>query len=96
MVGNASRNSTNVASGLAWMSARSRSSWPARTRDRNFVGFRGARDPVSRCRWANRCTQARLTPKVAATSSASPLAFQAFSTRFRKSIEYGAASAKRE
>src|SRR5262249_2060826 len=40
---------------------------------------------------AKRWTHARLTPNVAATSSASPLVSQAFSTRSRKSIEYGAA-----
>jgi hypothetical protein len=55
------------------------------------LGFRGASDPVSRSCWARRCTQARLTPNVAATSSASPVPCHAWNTRSRKSIEYGAA-----
>ncbi len=77
VVGRASRSSANVASGRARMRARSRSSLPAKTRDRNFVGFRGAIDPVSRRRCAKRWTDARLTAKVAATASASPLVSQA-------------------
>jgi len=98
VVGNASRSSANVASGFAFTSACRRASWPAKRRDRNFVCVRGAIEPVSRCRCANQCTHARLTANVAATSSASPLASHAFSTRARKSLEYGAAiltSAKR-
>ena len=90
MVGRASRSSANVRSGCAVISAASRCSCPANTRDRNFVCGRGARDPVSRRRWIKRCTHARLTPNVAAISSASPLASHARATRFRRSIEYGA------
>ena len=47
-------------------------------------------EPVSRRRCAKRWTQARLTVNLAATSSASPLASHARTTRSRKSIEYGA------
>jgi hypothetical protein len=79
-----------VISGLAVISAARRCSCPANTRDRNFVCGRGAMDPVSRRRWTKRCTHARLTPNVAATSSASPLASHARATRFRRSIDYGA------
>lgn len=93
VVGSSSRSSANVASGFALTSAFKRSSWLANTRDRNLVGFRGAIEPVSRCRCANRWTHERLTPNVAATSSASPVTSHAFSTRSRKSIEYGAAIA---
>ena len=50
----------------------------------------GCFDPVSRRRCTSRCTQARLTANVAATSSASPLTSHARTTRSRKSIEYGA------
>jgi len=52
--------------------------------------LRGAIEPVSRRRWINRWTHARLTPNVAATSSASPLTSHARATRSRRSIEYGA------
>jgi hypothetical protein len=72
------------------MRAVSRASWPAKTRERNFVCFCGAIDPVSRRRCTNRWTHARLTANLAATSSASPLASHARTTRSRKSIEYGA------
>jgi hypothetical protein len=89
-VGKASRNSANVASGRAVIRATSLVSRPANTRDRNFVCFRGASEPVSRRRWIKRWTQARLTPNVSATSSASPHASHARATRSRKSIEYGA------
>jgi hypothetical protein len=50
VVGMASRSSANVASGCAAISAASRASCPANTRDRNFVCFRGTIDPVSRRR----------------------------------------------
>jgi hypothetical protein len=90
VVARASRSSANVASGRAVMRAASRCSWPAKTRVRNFVCFRGAKDPVSRRRWIKRWTQARLTANLAATSSASLLASHARATRSRKSIEYGA------
>jgi hypothetical protein len=49
-VRNDSRNSANVASGRALINAASVFSCPAKTRDRNFVCFRGAIDPVSRRR----------------------------------------------
>jgi hypothetical protein len=91
VVGSASRISAKVASGRALTVLFSRSSCPAKTRVRNLVCLRGASDPVSRCRCANRWTDARLTPNVAATSSASPLVSQALNTRSRKSMEYGAA-----
>jgi hypothetical protein len=90
VVGRASRSSANVASGRAVMSAANRSSWPAKTRERNFVCFRGAIEPASRRRCTNRWTYARLTANVAAISSASPLASHARTTRSRRSIEYGA------
>jgi hypothetical protein len=50
VVGRASRNSANVASGGAAINAASRASCPAKTRDRNFVCFRGTIDPLSRRR----------------------------------------------
>ena len=90
VVWRAARSSAKVRSGYAVISAASRCSWPANTRDRNFVCGRGAREPVSRRRWIKRCTYARLTPNVSATSSASPLASHARATRSRRSIEYGA------
>ena len=89
-MGKASRNSANVASGRPAISVAKCCSWPLNTRERNFVCGRGASEPVSRWRCANRCTHARLTPNVAATSSASPLASNALNTRFRRSMEYGA------
>jgi hypothetical protein len=71
VVGTASLNSVNVASGRARISAANRSSSPAlRTRRRNFV-LCARRDPVSRRRWISRCTHARLTSYFAATASAS-------------------------
>jgi hypothetical protein len=91
VVGSWSRSSANVASGVAATSAFKRASCPANARRRKVVCFRGASDWVSRCRCANRWTHARLTPNVAATSSASPVVSQALNTRSRKSIEYGAA-----
>src|SRR5262245_52135221 len=60
------------------------------TRERNFVCFRGAIDPVSRRRCTRRWTQARLTSYRAATLSASTPESHAFNTRLRRSIEYGA------
>ena len=55
-----------------------------------LFAFRDESEPVSRRRWTNRWTHARMTPNVAATSSASPLASHARATHSRKSIEYGA------
>jgi hypothetical protein len=60
-VRSASRNSANVASGCAVTNACSRSSWPSKTRRRNFVCVRGAIEPVSRRRCLRASTHARLT-----------------------------------
>src|SRR5262249_61776899 len=80
---------TGIRGGVG-IGAAGRRSAPANTRDRNLVCFRGASEPVSRRRWIKRCTHARLTPNVVATSSASLLASHARATRSRRSIEYGA------
>src|SRR5262245_12971291 len=88
VVGSCARSSASVTSGCAATKAWSRTSWPAKSRARNFVCFRGASDFVSRSRCAKRWTHARLTPNVAATSSASPLACHALNTRSRRSMEY--------
>ena len=91
MVDRASRSSANVRSGLCG-DQRGQSLLLPGQHARSKLSFAGAArgTPVSRRRWIKRCTHARLTPNVAAISSASPLASHARATRFRRSIEYGA------